>query len=62
MLFIIFLAILTIVFLGLGGLAGLGYPAKWIETLETIHYWAYLVIFGEFMIDVVVRVYCSPLI
>lgn len=56
MLFLIFIAVLTIVYLALGGLAGLGYDPKRIDLLETIHYWAYVAVFGLFMLDLVVRV------
>lgn len=42
-------------FILLGALAGLGYDPKRIETFETIHYWAYVVVFGLFMVDLIFR-------
>jgi hypothetical protein len=56
LLFLIFLVVLTVVYLGLGMLAGLGYDPRRIEMFETIHYWAYVVVFGLFMFDLVIRV------
>jgi hypothetical protein len=56
MLFLIFLAVLTIVYLGLGGLAGLGYDPRRIQMFETIHYYAYLAVFAMFMVNLAIRV------
>ena len=55
-LLVIFVAVLTVVYLALGMLAGLGYAPERVERLETIHYWAYLAVFGLFMVDLVIRV------
>lgn len=55
LLFLILIAGVTIVYLALVGLALLGYNPERIEMFETIHYWAYLVIFTLFMLDLVVR-------
>lgn len=54
--FLIFLAVLTAVYLGLAGLAVLGYDPRRIDRFETIHYYAYLVVFGAFMLDLVIRI------
>jgi hypothetical protein len=55
-LLVIFILVLSLAYLVLGILAGLGYPASRIETLETIHYYAYLVVFSTFMVDLVMRI------
>ena len=56
MLCLIFLAALTIVFLGLSGLALLGYDPQRIDMFETIHYYAYLGVFSLFVVDLAIRV------
>jgi hypothetical protein len=56
MLFLIFVAALTVAYLGLGILAGLGYDPARIELFETIHYYGYVIVFGLFMVDFVCRV------
>lgn len=56
MLFSIFALGLTFVYLILGIMAWAGYNPQRIERLETIHYWAYLAVFGLFMFDLVLRV------
>ncbi len=56
LLLLIFVVVLTVVYLALGMLAGLGYDPRRIEMFETIHYWAYLAVFGLFMLDLVLRV------
>jgi hypothetical protein len=55
-LLLIFVVILTVVYLALGMLAGLGYDPRRIELFETIHFWAYLVVLGLFMLDLVIRI------
>ena len=56
MLFAIFAVGLTFAYLLFGIPAALGYNSQRIDRLETIHYWAYLVVFGMFMLDLVIRV------
>jgi len=55
-LLMIFVAVLTVAYLALGMLAGLGYDPGRIAVFETIHYWAYVIVFGMFMLDLVIRV------
>lgn len=56
MLFAIFALGLTFVYAVLGLLILLGYSPKRIDVFETIHYYAYLAVFGLFMLDLVIRV------
>lgn len=56
MLLLMFVAVLTMVYLALGMLAGLGYDPRRIEMFETIHYYAYVAVLGLFMFDLVFRV------
>jgi hypothetical protein len=56
MLFSIFVLALTLAYLAFGILAWAGYSPERIERFVTIHYWAYLSVFGFFMFDLVVRV------
>jgi hypothetical protein len=56
MLFLIFLFVLTVVYAGLAGLRLLGYDSQRIHTFETMHYWAYLVVLGLLLIDLIIRV------
>lgn len=51
MLLCILLAGLTVSFLALGAIAGLGYRSERVETFEVLHYWAYLAIFIIFLAD-----------
>jgi hypothetical protein len=44
--FLVLIAGLSVAYLLLGILAALGYDSKRIETFESIHYWAYLAVFG----------------
>jgi hypothetical protein len=56
MLFAIFALVLTFVYLVFGIMAWAGYNPQRIDRLETIHYFAYLSVFGLFMLDLVLRV------
>jgi hypothetical protein len=56
MLFAIFAVCLTFVYIVFGILAWAGYSPERIERFVTIHYWAYVTIFGLFMFDLVFRV------
>lgn len=56
MLFAIFAFALTFVYVLFGIMAWLGYNPQRIDRLESIHYWAYLSVFGLFMLDLVIRV------
>jgi hypothetical protein len=56
MLFAIFALALTFVYVVFGIMAWMGYNPQRIDRLETIHYYAYLSVFGLFMIDLVIRV------
>lgn len=53
--FLLILAALAFVFLCLGWLAGLGYDSMRIEKFEALHYWAYLVVLGEFLLSFIIR-------
>ncbi len=53
---ILFILVLTAVYLALGLLAGLGYDPQRIATFETVHYYAYLTVLGLFMVDLILRV------
>jgi hypothetical protein len=56
MLFAIFALVLTFVYIVFGIMAWAGYNPERVERFETIHYWAYLSVFGMFMFDLVLRV------
>lgn len=56
MLFAIFALGLTFVYAVLGLLALLGYSPRRLEMFETLHFYAYLAVFGLFMLDLVIRV------
>jgi len=56
MLFSIFAVCLTFVYLVFGILAWAGYSPQRLDRFETIHYWAYLAVFGVFMSNLVIRV------
>jgi hypothetical protein len=55
-LFLVLLVGLTIAYVGLEGIAALGYPEDRVERLETLHYWAYLAIFLVFLVNLVFKV------
>jgi hypothetical protein len=46
---------LTIIYLYLGWMAGLGYDPARIEIFEDLHYWASLVVLGVFLLSFVIR-------
>lgn len=56
LLLLTFLTVLTLAYLALGWLAGLGYEPERIELLGTIHYYTYLVVFGFLMLDLLIRI------
>jgi|HubBroStandDraft_6_1064221.scaffolds.fasta_scaffold01095_14 hypothetical protein len=56
LLLLLFVFVLTLVYIALGTLAALGYEPRRVETFETIHYWAYVVVLALFMLDLVFRV------
>jgi hypothetical protein len=55
-LFFLWLAALTLVFVGLRGLSALGYRSERVELLETLHYYAYLPVFAMFLVDLIWKV------
>jgi hypothetical protein len=55
-LFIIFLSTLAIAFLGLKGLALLGYAESRIQTMEQAHFAVYFAVFSLFLIDLFIKV------
>jgi hypothetical protein len=55
-LLVLFVVVLTVVYLALGMLAALGYDPRRIEVFETVHYYAYLVVLGLFMLDLIIRI------
>ena len=61
LLFLIAIAGLTLVFMALQGLSVLGYPPERIEILETLHYWAYVVILASFVLDLLVKIFLAML-
>lgn len=53
--FLVILASLALVFVGLGWLAGLGYDATRIERFEAMHYWGSFSVLAVFLLSFVIR-------
>lgn len=55
-LLLVFVFILIVAYLALGVLALFGYDPVRVDTFETIHYYAYLVVFATLMLDLIIQV------
>jgi hypothetical protein len=54
--FLMVIAALAIAYLGLRTLRVIGYDSTRLDTLETIHYYAYLVVFTMLLLDLIVKI------
>ena len=54
--FSVILSALLIGFMGLRALAAIGFDRDRVQTLETMHYWCYTVVFGLFCLDLLYKV------
>ena len=55
-LFTLGLLILAILFLFLLGLRKLNYPARYIEILESLHFWGYFAVLTVLLLDLLLKV------
>ena len=53
---VVLLGALTIAYLVLEGIKALGYPEDRVARLESLHYWAYLVVFVVFLLNLLYKV------
>ena len=55
-LFMLGIIVLALSFLGLLGLASLHYPTKYIDILETLHFWGYFAVLAVLLLDLLSKV------